>query len=85
MTEEDKLEFPRIWEYKVIAVAEKGVREEIVSILRKRWVDVTLEEGRDSRLGSYKSFQFRVYVQNRKQMRDLGNDLACCKKVKMVL
>jgi len=85
MTEEDKLEFPRIWEYKVIAVADEGVREEIVSILHKRGIDVDLREGRESRLGSYKSFHFRVYVQNRKQMRDLGNDLACCKKVKMVL
>ncbi|MFP4168767.1 MAG: YbeD family protein [Desulfonatronovibrionaceae bacterium] len=85
MGDAGKLEFPRVWEYKVIALAEDGVREDIVSILNKRGIRARVEEGRLSREGSYRSFHFSVYVQNRRQMRDLGNDLACCKKVKMVL
>ncbi|MFO7816770.1 MAG: HP0495 family protein [Thermodesulfobacteriota bacterium] len=85
MPEKDKLEFPRVWEYKVIAVAKSGVRGEIVSILKNRGISAEIVEGRKSRQGAYRTFSFQVYVQSKKQMRDLGNDIACCNRVKMVL
>ncbi len=85
MSENQELEFPRVWEYKVIALAEEGVRREITSILQKRGIDVRIEEGRESTGGRYRTFSFQVYVQNRRHMRDVGNDLACCNRVKMVL
>ena len=85
MPEKNELEFPRVWEYKVITVAKPGVRDEIVSILEDRGISAEIAEGRKSSYGAYRTFSFQVYVQSKKQMRDLGNDIACCNRVKMVL
>lgn len=87
MTESPLIEFPCDYPIKVIADAQEGLVEEVVSIFARHDPTVGMEKVtyRESRNGTYHSLTIIFWATGEPQLKRLFEDLKECEAVRMVL
>lgn len=84
--EEQQLEFPVDWNYKIICLEnDDKVLDRIVEALRHHGCDNTPTEGMKSKKGTYRTYKVTVTFNDLDSMRNLSNALGVIEGVKFLL
>ena len=82
---EDKkveIKYPCLWRYKVIIPKEKNIKDIINRYIQKKY---NLKSSKQSKTGTYRSFNLEFMVQNEEERTYFYEELNKDKEVKMVL
>ena len=87
MESRPRIEFPCDYPIKVIAEAEAGLLEEVLSITRRHDPSIALDKvkQRTSRYGKYHSITILLWCTGEGQLKRLFDDLKKCEAVRLVL
>lgn len=78
----EELQFPRVWEYRLIASSKKELEEAIFEIIDKEY---EIEDSNRSKNGKYISVNLKIEVLSKKEMIDIFEKFNAHSYIKYVI